>query len=72
VNIVTDFINPPISLRCFDFCAYDRNTYEPGGLIGYGRTKEAAVCDLLTQLGEQRETTLELTLRILAENRGRA
>lgn len=44
--IVTDFIYPPIPDRNHDWCAH-RDDYEPGDLIGYGRTEREAIADLL-------------------------
>jgi hypothetical protein len=49
VNISTDFIYPPIPDRRFDWCAVDGDTYEAGCLIGYGRTEQEAIADLIEQ-----------------------
>ena len=40
-KINTEFVNPPIPARHMDWVA-TFDGYEPGGLIAYGRTKEAA------------------------------
>lgn len=42
----TEFIYPPIPLRCFDWIAY----HDPEGVSGYGETEEAALEDLRSQL----------------------
>jgi len=45
-DIVTSYICPPIPFRNYDWCAtYDG--YEPGEPIGYGRTEQEAILDLL-------------------------
>lgn len=56
MKIRTDFIYPPIPVRDFDWSAVDGNTYdgaEDAGpqCIGYGRTEQEAIADLLEQLG---------------------
>ena len=52
-KIITSYVFPPIPLRQFDWCAY-RDSYEPpdsdgvgGGLIGWGRTEQDAINDLV-------------------------
>ena len=61
MKIVAEYWPPPIPQRDFDWCAIDEDRYDvdcdQGGYfakspIGYGRTREAAVADLLEQLGE--------------------
>ena len=54
-KIVTSFEYPPIPIRSFDWCAHFED-YEPpdsdgvgGGLIGWGRTAQDAIKDLLEQ-----------------------
>ena len=47
-QIVATCICPPIPDRRWDWQAY-RYGYEPGCLIGYGPTKEAAIADLVEQ-----------------------
>jgi hypothetical protein len=49
--IVTSFVHPPIPMRQFDWSA-TRRSYEPGSLIGYGPTEQAAIDDLLAQEAE--------------------
>ena len=44
MKIVTTFVYPPIPIRDFDWCAHDDN-YEPGCLIGWGKTEEEAIAD---------------------------
>jgi len=47
-DVVTSYICPPIPFRNYDWCAtYDG--YEPGDPIGYGRTEQEAILDLLEQ-----------------------
>lgn len=49
----TDYILPPIPDRQFDWSAVDDETYDGEGCaIGYGRTEQAAIDDLLDQLTE--------------------
>ncbi len=52
--IKTEFVYPPIPVRDFDWAAY-RDGWEPGELQGTGRTKEAAIADLLEQEEEAEE-----------------
>lgn len=49
MKINTHHIFPPIPIRDFDWSATDDN-YEPGCPIGYGRTEQEAIADLLDQL----------------------
>jgi hypothetical protein len=51
MKISTDFIYPPIPDRRFDWCAVDSDTYEAGCPIGYGRTEQEAINDLIEQIG---------------------
>jgi len=52
-KIITSFNYPPIPLRIYDWSAI-REGYEPGDLIGYGETEEAAIDSLKRQ---EEETT---------------
>ena len=52
MNIRTEFVYPPIPDRRFDWSAVDDDTYEGGAPIGYGRTEQEAIADLLEQLEE--------------------
>ena len=52
IKIHLHFEYPPIPIREFDWCATDDN-YEPGCPIGWGRTKEEAINDLIEQLEEK-------------------
>lgn len=45
-KIITHFEFPPIPIRNFDWCAF-RDSYEPGDPIGWGRTTQDAIQDLL-------------------------
>ena len=53
-RIVAEFINPPIPIRNYDWEAC-RDNYDEGDIIGYGKTKEEAINDLLTQEKEEQE-----------------
>jgi hypothetical protein len=50
-KIITQFVNPPIACRAFDYSAV-QDDYAPGDAIGYGYTQLDAINDLLWQLGE--------------------
>ena len=52
MKIITEYVFPPIPLRQFDWSAVTDN-YEPGCPIGYGRTEEEAIKDLLEQIEER-------------------
>ncbi len=52
-KIIFNNVCPPIPDRRFDWSA-TRDGYEPGCLIGWGRTKEAAEADLIAQEEEQK------------------
>ena len=56
MRIKTRNIYPPIPLRNFDWCAYDDETYccpECRSPVGYGRTEQEAIDDLLSILEEK-------------------
>lgn len=60
MNIRTEFIYPPIPDRRFDWSAIDADTYDgapdtkhPFNAIGYGRTEQEAIADLLSQLEDE-------------------
>lgn len=44
-KIVTEFVNPPIPLRHFDWSAHFEG-YEPGDPLGHGATKADAIAAL--------------------------
>ncbi len=48
MDIITRYDPPPIPLRQFDWSAC-RDNYEPGGPLGYGKTEQEAIKDLLQQ-----------------------
>ncbi|HET8636015.1 MAG TPA: hypothetical protein VFL96_04115 [Acidobacteriaceae bacterium] len=58
MKIRADFIFPPIPVRTFDWAAIDEDTYDgaPDSItrhqIGYGRTRDAAIEDLLAILAD--------------------
>lgn len=47
-EIVTDFVYPPIPDRNHDWQAY-RHPYNEGSMVGWGKTKELAIKNLLEQ-----------------------
>lgn len=53
IKIRTENVYPPIPVREWDWSAVDDNTYEPGCPIGWGRTEQAAIDNLIEQLLEQ-------------------
>lgn len=57
MNIKTHHVYPPIPIRDFDWSAYDADTYggEPGEPLGYGKTEQEAIADLMSQV-EEKET----------------
>lgn len=50
MKIVAYYDPPPIPIRKFDWCAYDDETYDEGGTIGWGRTEADARKDFADQL----------------------
>ena len=50
-RIVTEFVHPPIPVRCYDWRATFED-YDAGDLMGYGPTKEEAIADLIVQAGD--------------------
>lgn len=52
IKIRTENVYPPIPVRDYDWSAVDDNTYEPGCPIGWGRTEQAAIDDLIEQLSD--------------------
>ncbi len=59
-RIVTHHVCPPIPVRDFDWRAY-LDGYEPGDPMGEGPTEDAAVADLLAQLGDGADTAATRT-----------
>jgi len=53
VNIVTRYDPLPWSLRQFDWSAIDDDTHDEGRPVGYGRTEQEAVEDLMEQIEER-------------------
>lgn len=57
-DIQTYYDPPPIPMRHFDWSAIDRNTYDGAEdsanrhQIGWGRTEQEAIADLLEQLDD--------------------
>ena len=56
MKIKTTYIFPPIPVRQFDWCAVDDDTYDGAEgsncPIGFGRTQEEAIADLLEKMEE--------------------
>lgn len=50
-KIITEFIYPPIPDRNYDWEAV-RENYDAGDLIGYGRTEQDAINNLIEQENE--------------------
>lgn len=55
MNIKTHFCYPPIPIRNYDWNA-TLDSFEPGGLIGYGSTEQEAIEDLKSQIEEEKDT----------------
>jgi hypothetical protein len=54
MKIKTQYVYPPIPIRCFDWAAYDDDTYDgPGSPLGRGETEAQAIRDLLEQLKDK-------------------
>ena len=53
MKIKTEFVYPPIPDRRFDWSAVNDDTYDAGCPIGYGRTEQEAIDDLMEQLEEE-------------------
>lgn len=51
-KIITNYDYPPIPIRIYDWSAI-REDYEPGDLIGTGRTEQDAIDDLVRQENER-------------------
>jgi len=51
-KIITSYDYPPIPIRDYDWSAI-RDDYEPGDLIGTGRTEQDAIDDLVRQENER-------------------
>jgi len=48
-KIKTEHVYPPIPIRSFDWMA-SFGTAEPGDLVGWGKTEQEAINDLLQQV----------------------
>lgn len=54
MKIRTSYVYPPIPIRDFDWSAVDDDTYDGEGCpIGFGRTEEDAIADLLAQIEDE-------------------
>jgi hypothetical protein len=60
VDIATYYDPPPIPQRNFDWAAVDTSTYggDPEDPVGFGKTKEEAIQDLLEQIAERQMTRM--------------
>jgi hypothetical protein len=52
MKIITEFVYPPIPVRCFDWSAVT-DSYEPGHPIGNGTTEQEAIEDLKEQISNE-------------------
>ncbi len=56
MNIKTEFVRPPIPIKCFDWEAWDADTFDADvdycSPIGYGATEQEAIDDLKQKLNE--------------------
>lgn len=52
MNILTEFVRPPIPTRQFDYSAVT-DQYEPGDPVGFGETEAKAKAELLDQLEDE-------------------
>jgi hypothetical protein len=52
MKIVTDYVNPPIPVRNFDWQA-TTSDYEPGDPVGRGETEQEAIADLLEKIEDE-------------------
>ena len=50
-KIITSYYYPPIPIRDYDWSAV-REDYDEGDFIGYGKTKQDAIDDLICQESE--------------------
>lgn len=54
IRVRTDNVFPPIPVREWDWSAVDDKTYDgPGNPIGWGRTEQAAIDNLIDQLQDE-------------------
>lgn len=55
MKIRTTHVYPPIPIRDFDWSAVDDDTYggEPSDPIGWGKTEQEAIDDLMAQIEER-------------------
>jgi len=53
MKIKTSYWAKPIPLRQFDWEAIDDDTYDEGCPIGYGRTEQEAIADLVNNYLQQ-------------------
>ena len=49
VQILVEYVHPPIPVRYFDWCATFAD-YEPGDPVGHGETQYEAILDLLENM----------------------
>lgn len=53
MKIVTSYDPPPIPMRCCDWSAIDDDTYDYDQPVGYGKTEQEAIDDLLSKISSQ-------------------
>ena len=65
MKIRTSFVYPPIPVRDFDWSAVDDDTYDGAEdgvyIIGFGKTEQEAINDLLEQVCQSSESRHTLT-----------
>lgn len=57
MNIKTEYVHPPIPIRCYDWRAYVDGHEE--GPFGWGATKEEAIEELKAELADREETAAD-------------
>jgi hypothetical protein len=61
MNIIVEYVNPPIAFRGADYCATFEN-YEPGDPVGRGYNKREAIISLMEAIDAE-PTLIEEVLR---------
>ena len=57
MKVKAEYYAPPIPVRQFDWCAWDDDRGQDSSPLGFGRTKHAAITDLLEQIWSDLEET---------------
>ena len=70
MKIRTSYQYPPIPCRSMDWSAVDDDTYDgPGSIVGWGRTEQDAIEDLLDQMEDAGQRDAAEYDRTIAEDR---